>query len=42
LRSIHKHGYGIFSSHAMFRLSDEREIEPIVSADKTTFDSFIG
>lgn len=42
LRSIHKHGYGIFSSHCMFRLSDDKEIEPIVSADNTSFDKFIG
>ena len=42
LRSIHKHGYGIFSSHVMFRLSDEKIIEPIVSADTTTMDKFIG
>ncbi|MBE5745162.1 MAG: ATP-binding protein [Clostridiales bacterium] len=42
LRSIHKHGYGIFSSHGMFRLSDDKEIEPIVSADTTTIDKFIG
>jgi predicted AAA+ superfamily ATPase len=39
---IHKHGYGIFSAHGMFRLSDEKEIEPIVSADKIGMDSFIG
>ncbi len=42
LRSIHKHGYGIFSSHCMFRLTDEKEIIPIVSADTTSFDKFIG
>ncbi len=42
VRSIHKHGYGIFSSHGMFRLSDEKQIEPIVSADTTTFEKFIG
>ena len=42
LRSIHKHGYGIFSSHGMFRLTDEKELVPIVSADTTTFDKFIG
>ncbi len=42
LRSIHKHGYGIFSSHGMFRLSDDKEIEPIISADTTSFDKFIG
>ena len=39
---IDKHGYGIFSSYPMFRLSDEGRLEPIVSADKTTTDSFIG
>lgn len=39
---IHKHGYGIFSSHGMFRLSDEKEIEPIISADKIGMDNFIG
>lgn len=41
---IHKHGYGIFASHGMFRLSDTAEhcIEPIVSADRTAIESFIG
>ena len=41
---IHKHGYGIFASSGMFRLSDreERKIEPIVSYDPVTLDSFIG
>ena len=42
LREIGKYGYGIFSSSGMFRLSDEKEIEPIVSADKIRLDSFIG
>lgn len=42
LRNLHKYGYGIFSSRCMFRLSDEREIEPIVSADKTSMAQFIG
>jgi predicted AAA+ superfamily ATPase len=42
LRSIGKYGYGIFSAHGMFRLSDDREIEPIISADKTTLASFVG
>ncbi len=42
LQNIGKYGYGIFSSHGMFRLSDEKEIEPIVSADKTTINDFIG
>lgn len=41
---IRKHGYGIFASSGMFRLSDtgERRIEPIVSADRTAIDSFTG
>ena len=42
IREIGKYGYGIFSSHGMFRLSDEKEIEPIVSADKIGMDTFIG
>ena len=42
LRNIGKYGYGIFSSRCMFRLTDEREIEPIVSADKTAMSQFIG
>lgn len=42
LKQIHKFGYGIFSSYGMFRLSDEKQIEPIASADKIAVDSFIG
>lgn len=42
LRSIGKYGYGIFSAHGMFRLSDDREIEPIISADKTELTQFVG
>ena len=42
LRNLHKYGYGIFSSRCMFRLSDDKEIEPIVSADKTSMAQFIG
>ncbi len=42
LRNIGKFGYGIFSSAGMFRLSDNGEIEPIISADKTSLDKFIG
>lgn len=42
LDGIGKYGYGVFSSYPMFRLSDEKEIEPIVSADKIGMDSFIG
>ena len=42
LQNIGKYGYGIFSGSGMFRLSDEKEIEPIMSADKTTMSQFIG
>lgn len=42
LQNIHKYGYGIFASHGMFRLSSERKIEPIISADKTRMERFIG
>lgn len=42
LKNLSKYGYGIFSSKGMFRLSDEQEIIPIVSADKIALDSFIG
>lgn len=41
VRNIHRYGYGIFSSYSMFRLADDR-LEPIISADKTRMDSFIG
>ena len=42
LQQLPKHGYGIFSSAVMFRLSDSKNIEPIVSADKTSRNRFIG
>lgn len=42
LKQLRKYGYGIFSSQSMFRLSDDKEIEPIVSADKTGIAQFIG
>lgn len=42
LASLHKYGYGIFSSNRMFRLSDEKKIEVIVSADRTGIAQFIG
>ena len=42
LQNISKYGYGIFSSYGMFRLSDEKQIEPIVSADKIGMNTFIG
>lgn len=42
IKNIERHGYGKFASYAMFRLSDDKNIEPIVSADKISLDSFIG
>ncbi len=42
IANLHKYGYGIFSSVCMFRLSDDKKIEPIVSADKTSMAQFIG
>ncbi len=42
LDNLHKYGYGIFSSHGMFRLDDEQELTPIVSADKISTAQFIG
>lgn len=42
ISGIEKYGYGIFSSYCMFRLSDNKEIEPIVSADKTAITKFVG
>ena len=42
IANLHKYGYGIFSSVCMFRLSDDKKIEPIVSADKISMAQFIG
>ncbi len=42
ISDISKHGYGIFASYGMFRLSDSGELEPIISADRITLDSFVG
>ncbi len=42
LSNIQKYGYGIFSSSSMFRLADDRHIEAIASADKTTLSRFVG
>ena len=39
---IDKYGYGIFASYGMFRVSDDKKIEAIVSADKIGMQSFIG
>ena len=42
ISDVHKYGYGIFSSCCMFRLSDDKVIEPIASADKTSVEKFVG
>lgn len=42
LQNVDKVGYGVFSTHGMFRLSEEKTIEPILSADKTEVKKFIG
>ena len=42
VENVDKYGYGMFSSYPMFRLSDEKAIEPIKSADKTNIKDFIG
>ncbi len=42
LKSLDKYGYGIFSAHPMFRLSDDKEIQAIVSADRISTAHFIG
>ncbi len=39
---IKKHGYGIFASNAMFRLTEQGDIEPVACADDVTLDAFIG
>lgn len=39
---VERYGYGIFSSHCMFRFSDNKEIVPIASPDKTTLGKFVG
>ena len=42
VKSVATFGFGIFSSYGMFRLSDAGEIEPILSADPISLDSFVG
>ena len=42
IKDIEKHGYGIFAEFPMFRLEDNGELLPIVSADKTTVEGFVG
>ena len=42
LQDIECYGYGIFAAYGMFRVSDEKQIEPIVSADKIAVESFVG
>ncbi len=42
LQDIDRYGYGIFAAYGMFRVSDEKKITPIVSADKIGVESFVG
>ncbi len=42
LQHLDKFGYGIFSAKPMFRLDDEKQLQPIVSADDTRMEQFIG
>lgn len=42
LKEIGKHGYGMFATNGMFRLSDDKQIEPIASADQISVNSFVG
>ena len=42
ITEIDRYGYGIFSGTCMFRLNDDGEIEPIVSADKIGMEIFVG
>lgn len=42
LKDIDRYGYGIFAAYGMFRVSDDKKIEPIVSADKIGVESFVG
>ena len=42
IANLDRYGYGIFSSYCMFRLSDDKTIEPIISADKTSMAKFVG
>ena len=42
VKNVSKYGYGFFSGSGMFRLSDERKIEKILSADKIGLEQFIG
>ena len=42
ISKVSKYGYGIFSTHHMFRLDENGEITPILSSDNITLDSFVG
>ena len=42
LESIEKYGYGIFASNCMFSVDENGDIIPVLSADTTSLDSFIG
>ncbi len=40
--SLHCYGYGIFASHAMFRINKDNNIRPIGSADPVAMGNFVG
>lgn len=42
ISNVSRYGYGIFAGYSMFRLENDGSILPIISADKTTLDKFIG
>ena len=42
IANIGRCGYGIFASHPMFRLDEDDEISPVISADKTSLNDFVG
>ena len=42
VQNVGKYGYGIFASSVAFRLTDERRLEAIISADKIGLSQFIG
>ncbi len=40
--NISKYGYGIFTSHPMFALSESGLLTPVLSADRSRFSDFVG
>ena len=42
LKSIERYGYGIFTANCMFSVTDTGSVVPVITADETTVDDFIG